>query len=180
VSHKVRTFRSQELSDERALVLRDLFEAAWPDQTFSDEDWHNALGGVHFVLEDGEARILTHASVVTRELQVGGRPFRTGYVEAMATWPDRQRRGFGTLVLGAVNNHISSVYELGGLDTGSPGFYESLGWQRWRGPTFVRTLKEATRTPEEDGNVMVLVTPQTGELDLDESISCEWRPGEIW
>ena len=101
-------------------------------------------------------------------------------VEAMATWPELQRRGLGSRVLSVVNDHIASIYELGALDTGSPSFYERSGWIRWRGPTSVRTDGGDLPTPEEDGNVMVLLTSATMDLDLDGPISCEWRPGDVW
>jgi aminoglycoside 2'-N-acetyltransferase I len=72
-------------------------------------------------------------------------------------------------------------YELGALDTGIPAFYERLEWERWRGPTAVRTERGVIRTPEEDGLVMVRTTPLTPEgLDLAAAISCDWRPGDVW
>jgi aminoglycoside 2'-N-acetyltransferase I len=80
----------------------------------------------------------------------------------------------------AVNDHIRAVYELGALGTGSPAFYERLGWLRWRGPTFVHTDRGLERTPEEDGGVLVLPTPTSPAIDLDAPISCDWRPGDVW
>jgi aminoglycoside 2'-N-acetyltransferase I len=81
----------------------------------------------------------------------------------------------------AANEHIVATYALGGLDTGSHGFYERLGWERWRGPTSVRAAEGERRTPEEDGYVMILRTPGTpADLDVDAPISCDWRPGDVW
>jgi aminoglycoside 2'-N-acetyltransferase I len=175
----IRTFPSEEMSAAEEPMLRTLFAAAWHDEDFSETDWGNALGGLHFVAED-ERGILSHASVVPRELETGERMLRTGYVEAMATRPELQNQGIGTQVLRAVNDHIAATYELGALDTGSPWFYERLGWVLWRGPTFVRTDAGVVRTQDEDGNIMVLETPASGSLDVDAAISCEWRPGEVW
>ena len=175
----VRIFRSEEMTQEEERVLRGLFALAWGSEDFSETDWGNALGGLHFVAED-ERGILAHASVVPRELGVDGRRLRTGYVEAMATRPDLQGLGIGTEVLRAVNEHIAEAYELGALDTGSDWFYRRLGWLRWRGPTFVRTADGIVRTEDEDGNIMVLPTPVSGPLDLEAPISCEWRPGDVW
>jgi aminoglycoside 2'-N-acetyltransferase I len=171
--------RSDALSGEEDRVLRGLFALAWGSEDFSETDWGNALGGLHFVAED-ERGILAHASVVPRELHVEGRPLRTGYVEAMATRPELQGRGIGTDVLRAVNDHILDAYELGALDTGSDWFYRRLGWLRWRGPTFVRTAEGLLRTEDEDGNIMVLATPVSGPLDVEAPISCDWRPGDVW
>jgi aminoglycoside 2'-N-acetyltransferase I len=175
----LRTFPSKEMTPEEERVLRRLFALAWGSEDFSEPDWGNALGGLHFVAED-ERGILCHASVVPRELHVEERPLRTGYVEAMATRPELQGRGIGTEVLRGVNDHIVDAYELGALDTGSDWFYRRLGWLRWRGPTFVRTADEVLRTEDEDGNIMVLSTPVSGPLDPEAPISCEWRPGDVW
>ena len=149
------------------------------EERFTDDDWAHALGGVHVVLDvDGE--IVAHAAVVERELRVADRPLRTGYVEAVATTPDRQGQGLGSLVMGEVNALIRERFELGALGTGSQGFYERLGWLTWQGPTFVRTAEGPKRTPDEDGGIMVLVTPSSPPLDLGAPLSCEWREGDVW
>ena len=75
---------------------------------------------------------------------------------------------------------IAEGYELGALGTGVQPFYEALGWERWRGPTYVRTDRGRERTPDEDGGILVLRTPLTPALDLDAPISCEWRIGDVW
>ncbi len=103
--------------------------------------------------------------MVEREIHVAGVPLRTGYVEAVATAPDEQRRGYGSAVMRAVNEHIEAQYEIGVLGTGSQAFYERLGWQIWRGPSYVRLAGgDDERTPDEDGYIMVLTTPTTAAL----------------
>ena len=177
----LRRTRTVELSAAELAAIRALLDAAFaPDDPFFPEtDWQHALGGVHFVATlDGET--VAHASVVERELHAGGRPLRTGYVEAVATSPALQNRGIGTLVMGAAGDHIVTDYELGALGTGEHGFYERLGWQTWRGPTFVRLPEGDRRTPDEDGGIMVLATPATGAIDLAAALSCDWRPGDVW
>lgn len=174
-----RVVRSAGLTDAERGVLEALFTAAWPDETFSPEDVRHMLGGRHVLLER-DGRIVSHAAVVRRTLWVGDREVACGYVEAMATWPHLQRRGFGTEVLRVVNDVIREGYELGGLCTGSHGFYERLGWERWRGRLFVRTREGPVPTPEEQGNVLVLTTPATGPLRVDTPLVCDWRPGDVW
>jgi aminoglycoside 2'-N-acetyltransferase I len=180
-------------------AVRELLWAAFAsddaDERFTEDDWRHALGGQHFLLEPGgravrepgdgggpepAGRILAHAAVVERELHVGGRPLRTGYVEAVATDPGRQGTGLGTRVMLAVNAYIRERFELGALGTGSHRFYERLGWLRWRGPSSVRTDQGARPTPDEDGYLMVLATPASPPLDPRAAISCEWRPGDVW
>jgi aminoglycoside 2'-N-acetyltransferase I len=177
----VRHASTAELTSEQLVDIRDLLWTAFPlgEEAFTEDDWQHAMGGEHFWLEvDGS--IVSHASVVERELHVDDRPIRTGYVEAVATAPDRQRLGFGSAVMQAVNAYIRDTFELGALGTGAHAFYERLGWRTWRGSTFVRTTKGRQRTPDEDGLILVLPTPTSSTLDLDSSISCDWRPGDVW
>jgi aminoglycoside 2'-N-acetyltransferase I len=163
-------------------AIRRLLHAAFgddEDERFTDDDWLHAVGGVHFVLDvDGE--IVSHASVVERELHVAGRPLRTGYVEAVATAPERQGAGLGTRLMEDVNAYVVDRFELGALGTGRHHFYERLGWQSWRGPSSVRTASGSRRTPDEDGYILVLATRSLPRLDLDAEISCDWRPGDVW
>jgi aminoglycoside 2'-N-acetyltransferase I len=180
---RVRRLRTAELSPARLAALRELVDAAFGgdrDEPFDDHDWQHALGGVHAVAELDD-RFVAHAAVVPRELHAGGRPLRTGYVEAVGVHPDLQRRGLGTLVMRAADEHIAEAYELGGLGTGDHGFYDRLGWRTWRGPSFVRAPDGDRPTPDEDGFIMVLTVPSTPDwLDLDAPISCEWRAGDDW
>jgi aminoglycoside 2'-N-acetyltransferase I len=176
----VREVPSPELTREEFDVLRDLFVEVWPDERFDEHDWDHALGGRHFIVEY-EGTIAAHASVVRRGIEAGGVPLDTGYVEAVATRPQLQRRGFGTQVMRAASRHIRDRFALGALDTSSHGFYERVGWERWRGPTSVRAADGLRRTADEDGCVMVLRTPRTPpSLDLDAPISCDWRDGDVW
>jgi len=176
----LRRARTEELSDRARAELRALFEEAWRDEGFPDEDWDHAIGGWHFLLEL-EGSVRSHVSVVERVLEVAGRPLRTGYVEAVATREADRRRGFATALIRAATAFIDEHHELGALGTGLFDFYERLGWERWRGPLSVRTEAGPVRTPEEDGFVMFRRTPATpSDLDPGAPLSCEWRPGDVW
>lgn len=158
-----------------------LVAAFWEDEEerFTAEDWEHAIGGIHVVL-DMAGVIVSHASVVERELRVDGRPLRTGYVEAVATAPAWQGRGYGTAVMRDVSGYIADRFELGALGTGVHGFYERLGWRTWTGPSSVRMPEGERPTPDDDGYLMVLATPSTPPIALDSPISCEWRIGDVW
>ena len=181
MSDEVRIAPTDALEPEELRRIRALLDAAFGtgDEQFQDEDWRHALGGMHFVLEVDGA-LVSHASVVERRLEIGGRPFRTGYVEAVATATDRQGQGHGTEVMRAATEHIRETFELGALGTGAHRFYERLGWQTWRGPAYLRTSEGLQRTPDEEGYILVLRTPSSPPFDLAEPITCEWRPGDVW
>src|SRR5215210_175152 len=122
--------------------------------------------------------ILAHACIVDRELHSQRFKLRTGYVEAVATWPYRQGQGHGTKVMRSVADHIIDNYELGALSTGHKRFYKRLGWVSWKGPTLIRLEDGRTvRTRRDDGSIMILRTKTTPPLNLKSPISGEWRPG---
>lgn len=178
----MRIVETHRLSSAERRELRAMFDAAWAgkDGEFSDTDWESATGGTHVLLEAGGS-IVSHASIVERLLESGGHALRTGYVEAVATRPEYQGKGYATEVMHAVAGLIDERYELGALDTGLTAFYERLGWEPWRGPTAVRTERGTIGTPEEDGLVMVRRTPRSPpDLDLGAPITCDWRPGDVW
>jgi aminoglycoside 2'-N-acetyltransferase I len=178
---RIRRLRTPDLTPADEAAIRQLLVEAFgsdEEERFEEDDWQHAMGGTHFVLDlDGE--IVAHASVVERELHVDGNPVRTGYVEAVATAPQHQGTGLGTLLMTDVGAHIEDTYEMGALGTGSHHFYERLGWQTWRGPASVRTDTGSQRTPDEDGFILVLPTPSL-PVDLTRPISCDWREGDVW
>jgi aminoglycoside 2'-N-acetyltransferase I len=172
----------QGLTPTQVSSIRALLWAAFgdkPDEAMTEGDWQHALRGTHFLLEL-DTEIVAYASVAERQLEVGSRQLRTGYVEAVATAVPHQRRGLGSLLMTAVNAYIREGFELGALGTGRHHFYERLGWITWKGPTLVRTPEGPRRTPDEDGSVLVMFTPASPELDPAASISCDWRSGDAW
>ena len=178
---EVRRVPTGELTALEIAEIRRLLWAAFAsdDEGFTEADWEHALGGLHFLLErDGV--ILTHASVVERVLHLMDRPLRAGYVEAVATLPSCQGEGYGSRVMEEVTAYIRTSFELGALGTGRHAFYERLGWLTWQGPSSVRTVDGTRRTPDDDGYVLVFPTPASPPLDLTTSISCDWRPGDVW
>jgi aminoglycoside 2'-N-acetyltransferase I len=158
--------------------IRRLLDGAFARE-FSDDDWEHTLGGWHVTAMEGNTPV-SHAAVVPRRIKAGGRSFRTGYVEGVATLPERQGQGLGSLVMSRVERLLRQRFELGALSTGLHAFYERLGWERWRGPTFVQRSGNLLRTEEDDDSVMVLRFGPSLDLDLASPISCEARKGDIW
>ena len=158
--------------------LRRMLDAAFGGD-FSDDDWQHALGGLHVWIEDA-AGFVSHAAIVERTLVCSGHTLRVAFVEAVATVPARQRRGHGTAVMTRVGELIEARHALGALSSSVQAFYRSVGWEAWRGPTFVDGPAGRARTPDDDGGVMILRTPRTPPLDLDGAIVCDWRAGDVW
>lgn len=178
---RLRRLATTDLTDAETRAIRDLLHAAFAadGDVFDEGDWRHAIGGEHFVL-DLAGEIVAHASVVERRLEIGGRPLRTGYVEAVATAPDHQGKGLGSRVMREVGAYIRERFELGALGTGRQRFYERLGWSTWAGRSFVRAARGLEPTSEDDGYILVLTTSSTPPFDPEASISCEWRAGDVW
>jgi aminoglycoside 2'-N-acetyltransferase I len=157
---------------------RALLDSAY-EGDFTDEDWDHAVGGVHVWLS-GSRGLLSHGSIVERTLVCSGETLRVGYVEAVATAAPHRHKGYGATVMKQIGELIRERYALGVLSTGTHAFYETVGWERWRGPTFVEGPRGRERTPDDDGDVMILLTSRSPRLDLDGAIVCDWRLGDVW
>ena len=131
-----------------------------------------------FVVDDDV--IVAHGAVVERTLVAGDRRFRSGYVEGVATVRSYRRRGLGSMVMHKIAEIIERDFELGALSTGVQDYYERLGWERWRGPTYVDSSSGRVRTEDEDDGILVLRTATSRDLDLAASLACDWREGDVW
>jgi aminoglycoside 2'-N-acetyltransferase I len=169
---------TDQLDSSVRLDLRRFLDAAFGGD-FADEDWAHAIGGLHVWLTDSSG-LISHGSIVERMLVCSGQTVRTGYVEAVATAIARRHQGHGTMVMRRIGELIRKRYPLGALSTGSHEFYESLGWERWRGPTLVSGPRGLERTPDDDGGIMILRTSRSPGLDPGGEIVCDWRPGDVW
>lgn len=158
--------------------LRQLWAAAFGDR-FSDNDAKHAYGGVHVIAYDGQTPI-GHVSAVPRRIRYGREWLSVGYVEAVATAPEHQRLGVGTAVMGLLHDQIRGRWPVAMLSTGrAAGFYERLGWERWRGVSL--TLTESGEVPDgEHGGLMILRLDSFAVPDLTLDVTCEDRPGDAW
>jgi aminoglycoside 2'-N-acetyltransferase I len=178
---RIRELSTHDLRPREIAAIRALLDATFAvhDVAYVDEDWSNALGGRH-VLMDDDGVIVAHAAVVQRELETAGHHLATGYVEAVATLPSRQGQGLGSRIMGAVEEHVDRAFALGALSSAGTSLYARRGWLPWLGETYVRTGGRLVRTPEDDDAIYVRLTPSTPELDLSAPISCDWRAGDVW
>lgn len=179
---RLRTALSDQLGPELLDELTRLCEAAFQEPFAAN--WDRVGPGVH-VMAEVDGRVVAHAMVVDRRIYVGDEmdvALDAGYVEHVATLPEVGGQGHGSTVMREINRIIQDEYAIGGLGTGSIGFYERLGWETWLGPTSVRMPDgERVRSPGDDGHVMILRTPRTpATLALGAPIAVDWRAGEPW
>lgn len=162
----------------REAIIRVCVEA------HQEEDFKNLFsyipsGGWHFLAYEGD-QLVSHAVVTTRWLQPEDRPLlKTAYVDAVATLPTHQGRGYGSGVMRQLEREIDHEYEIACLETERESFYTRLGWKVWRGPLAGRSEDGLIPTPYQTG-IMILRLSRTSLLDLDKSLSIECQPDRIW
>jgi GNAT superfamily N-acetyltransferase len=145
-----------------------------------EEDFRSLLAmfdDATHVLAYLDRQLVSHAMWVPRTLTYNGTPLHSAYVEAVATEPLHQGRGYASRVLRAVADAITA-FDLGALSPSDPAFYTRLGWEEWRGPLAVE--RDGVVTPTPDEGVMILRLPNTPPLDLGGALVAPWRAGEIW
>ena len=152
-------------------------DAFGPELT--DDDWSHATGGTH-VVSWSAGVVVAHAAIVDRLMQIGSATVRVGYVEGVATAPDRRGEGLGSAVMAEANRIIAEQFELGVLSTSSAGFYGRLGWQPWLGQTYVQSGAERTRTADEDDGIMALLVVGAVSIDITNDLTCRERRGNNW
>jgi aminoglycoside 2'-N-acetyltransferase I len=173
---QIQIVRTGDLDDPRRNEILTLCRAAYREDL--DGYLENIGPGVH-LLGRVEGTLVSHAMFVERWLQLhDGRLLRTGYVELVATAPAGQRRGYASALMRRVADEIHA-FDIGALSPTDERIYARLGWQTWRGPLLVRTGTSVVTSQDE--GLMILRLPRTpADLSLDEPISIEWRPGEVW
>jgi aminoglycoside 2'-N-acetyltransferase I len=143
------------------------------------ESFRTFADPVH-VLAVADGVVVSHALWITRWLAPGHRaPLRTAYVEAVATDPAWERRGFASAVLERLVREVVAC-ELAALCPSDEGqaLYTRLGWETWTGPLSIRHGSSQIDTADE--SIMVHRLPLTPALRLSDPMSAEWRPGELW
>ena len=127
-----------------------------------------------------DGKLVSHVAWVERELYVGGLgPLRTAYIEAVATLPSHQGRGFATTLMQATPLLVHE-FQLAALAPSDAAFYERLGWRMWEGPlSYIDPSGAEIETPEEQ--VMIYPLPLTpSSLDVRASLTTKWRAIEVW
>jgi len=170
--------RTEDLNQATRASIIQLCIAAHQEEDFKNLFSYIPSGGRHFLayLDD---KLVSHAVVTTRWLQPEGHPIlKTAYVDAMATLPSYQGQGYGSAVMRHLARNITD-FAIACLETEKTGFYESLGWEVWRGALAGRSEQGLIPTPEQKG-VMTLRLARTPALHLDSGLTIECQAERIW
>ncbi len=109
-----------------------------------------------------KGQLAGHVGVFQRQFAVnGGGGFPVAFIEDVATDPDYRHEGIASGLMGCATAWVRrGGYDICGLSTTTPEFYERLGWVRWRG-TVHYTLPDGT----EFGPWMAMVLPLNDETN---------------
>jgi len=153
----------------------DLLRIGFPDDEV-DQRAFWPPDSVHAVVYQDD-RLVAHAGLVVRTLYLPDRSIEVAHVKYVAAEPRGQ--GFGTQAMRAIEAEIRRRgFSLAALATGSPAFYERLGWRLWRGPAAYRKPDgSVVPTPNEKPMVLDL----GADVNLDDPLQFDWREiGDIW
>ena len=174
----LKTARTSDLDDATRKAIIDVCVDAFKEAVFYDLFSYLRPVDLH-VMAYQDARLIGHAVVSTRWMQPEGLPIlRSAYIDAVAVASAEQGKGTGK----AVMQHVAAVipdYEIAGLETGVPRFYETVGWELWRGSLAGRGADGLIPTPDQKG-VMILRLPKTPPLNLDGLLTIEDQKARIW
>jgi aminoglycoside 2'-N-acetyltransferase I len=171
--------RTEDLNAETRTSIIDVCIAAHQEQDFKNLFTYVPAGGWHFLAYRDEL-LVSHALVTVRWLQPEGQPLlKTAYVDAVATLPTYQGKGYGSAVMRKLANDIEDGFAIACLETDRVSFYERLGWQIWRGPLAGRGEGGVIPTPNQTG-VMILRLARTPPLELDQGLTIECQGERIW
>lgn len=176
ISFRIERSSTADLSGSNLAAIIALCDAAFEEET---GPYFGAIGpGEHLIGWDGP-ELVSHLMWVSRWLQPQGiEPIRTAYIELVATTFAARGRGYATRLLEAAPPLLHG-FDLAALSPATENLYLRLGWTFWRGPLSSRSNGAFTSTPED--RVMILRLPGTPHaLDVDDPLSVEWRPGEVW
>lgn len=124
-------------------------------------------------------QLVSHALWIPRRLLYNDTPLASAYVEAVATHPEHEGRGYASALLRRLAEAIAPAYQIGALSPSDPAFYSRLGWELWRGPLFMLKNGELVETPDDEA--MILRLPQTpADLNIEGKLTAEWREGDVW
>jgi aminoglycoside 2'-N-acetyltransferase I len=180
---EVRTVQSRDADHDELRAAEQLVKQSFGSD-FRDNDWHHGLGGIHVFVNDDTNTLLAHAAIVPRVIRHGSDALHVGYVEAVAVRPDLQGQGLGRLLMDQVESIVRAEYQIGALNAVKDAvpFYRHRDWTLWTGAT--AALDRAggiVATDDAEDRIMLLGSKlYSQEIDQSLTLTCDWRPGDLW
>ena len=140
---ELRVVTSATISRDLYMEILSLCNAAYREDL---TELFRTFSSCTYVIGEIDGRVVSHAMSVTRWLQPGtSRPLKTAYIEAVATLPENQGKGYATEVMQHLTANIPTSYELAALSPADTSMYTRLGWRFWRGPLSIRMRSGSDR-----------------------------------
>ncbi len=170
----------QDLKAEDALQVGELTFVIWgpkdkPDARPSPAGNYTDYSGPanrrprRYVVRDG-GRIVSHASVFAREIDVAGRRYTAAALGGVCTYEQYRGKGYAAEVVRAIFQLVDrGDFELCLFQTGIPPFYEKLGCRLISNRIINSLAKDPAKYPLWEENVMIYprsLTWPDGTLDL--------------
>lgn len=177
---KVECLEWQSLNAEDALQVGELTFAIWGPKDKPDArpqpkgDYKGYSGPANrrprlYVIRDG-GRIVSHASVFPREIDVAGHRYIVAALGGVCTYEQYRGRGYAAAVVRAVFELVDRRdFELCLFQTGIPQFYEKLSCRRISNQIINSLAKDPTKYPLWEEHVLIYprsLTLPDGTLDL--------------
>ena len=174
----IKSARTEDLdAAARQAAIRVCIDGFNDDEFLKLFDYYRPEG-IRILAYRGE-EMIGHAVISTRWMQPEGFPIlRSAYMDEVAVVRTAQRKGVGQALMQRAAS-LMGDYEMGGLETGVPEFYATLGWELWRGPLAGRGDQGLIPTPDQRG-IMILRLPKTPPLNLDGLLTIEDQKARIW
>lgn len=167
------------LDQTTRLEIIEVCKAAFNDEEF-DELFTIAATSVdptHVMGRLGGV-LVSHGMWSTRRLWLAdGTYLKTAFLDAVATDPKFQGRGFGSAVIRRLCEEIRE-FDVSCLTTSRVSFYTNLGWERWAGP--LATDRNPSVELGSGEFALVWRTPNTPVLDTSSLLTIEGRSGSDW
>lgn len=180
---EVRTTQSRDADNDELRAAEQLVKQSFGKE-FRDNDWRHGLGGTHVFINDDTNALLAHAAIVSRAIRHGTNALHVGYVEAVAVRSDHQGRGLGRVLMDQIESIVRAEYQLGALNAikNAVPFYLHRGWTLWTGPTAALDQAGGIVATDDAEDRIMLLSSQLQALGIDRgsTLTCDWRPGDLW
>jgi len=152
-----------------------LFETVWPQAEMKNLSWGHvkwAHADLRVLIESDDGALACHTGIFFRTVTWNGQKIHIGGIGGVATRPDRRRRGYASVAIGAavqtMRDHDAAQFALLFCEPHNFEFYQSRGWQPFTGEIYAEQPEGRIRFEAMAPFVFDLKrhAPQRGTIDL--------------